>query len=297
MPAEHPATAVAVSGAVAVGAFLLCLRYLRRGRDVENTPLSLVRSAAQGAVELEGNVRLMPGPPIVSPLSNIQCVWWSYKIEHREPGKKNVEVIARGTSDELFHLDDGTGCCIVDPLGAEVLPSLQRSWRGAHEHPGIVPRSRTDAFFTFGPYTYTERLLQLGDHIYAQGWFRTQTAVQESDQARVVSSLLAEWKQDQLALLRRFDRDGDGRLNPEEWEAARQAAIDEVQAQQAERAPDQDLNVLGKPPDHRPYVLAAMPRGRLASRYRRLALLFLVVAAAAAALSAHLISAFHLLGT
>ena len=227
------------------------LHFLRRARDIENTPLSLVRSAAQGAVELEGNVRLMPGPPIVSPLSNMQCVWWSYKIERRED--KHTEIIAQETSDALFHLDDGTGCCIVDPVGAEVLPSLRRSWRGAHEHPGIVPKPGWDAFFTFGPYTYTERLLQLGDHVYAQGWFRTQSAIQEFNESRrseQPAGRLEEGPRRAAAALRQ------GRRRPAQpggmggGAAGRHRGGPEPAG--PARAADPDLNVLGKPPDHPP---------------------------------------------
>lgn len=283
--------AALISGAVAVGAFWLCLHYLRRARTMEDTPVSLVRSAAQGAVELQGNLSLMPGPPIVSPLSNAPCVWWSYEIKHREQGEKNLSTIEKATSEDLFYLNDGTGNCIVDPVGAEVIPSLSRTWRGTGDRPGIIPKPGLDAIFTFGSYEYTERLLKQGDHVYAQGWFRTQTAMQEFNESREVSELLAEWKKDKPALLKRFDKDGDGELNPEEWEAARQAAIAQVSGELVQRAADPDLNVLCKPPDHRPYVVSALPRQRLAGRYRRNAIFFLLIAAVAAGTGVH---ALHL---
>ena len=66
-------------------AALVCLfagwRQFRRLQVVEDTPKSLVRSAAQGYVELAGTSRLMPGEPILAPLTRMRCVWWSYRIE------------------------------------------------------------------------------------------------------------------------------------------------------------------------------------------------------------------------
>jgi len=281
--------AALISGAVAVGAFWLCLHYLRRARAMEDTPVSLVRSAAQGPVELQGNLSLMPGPPIVSPLSNSPCVWWSYEIKHREPGEKNLSTIEKATSEDLFYLNDGTGNCIVDPVGAEVVPSLTRSWAGAHREPGMIPKPGWDSFFTTGSYYYSERLLKQGDHVYAQGWFRTQTAMQEFNESREISELLAEWKKDHAGLMQRFDKDGDGELNPDEWESARQAAIAQVRGDEVQRAADPDLNVLCKPPDHRPYVVSALSRQRLAGRYRRNAIFFLLVAAVAAGTWVHVL--------
>ncbi|HEY1992361.1 MAG TPA: hypothetical protein VGH71_07845, partial [Gammaproteobacteria bacterium] len=64
-------------------AFFMGWRFQRRLRIIAETPKSLIRSAAQGYVELQGIARLMPGPPIVAPLTGKRCVWWSYRIERR----------------------------------------------------------------------------------------------------------------------------------------------------------------------------------------------------------------------
>src|SRR3546814_14962162 len=64
--------------------FWLAFSRLRESRLIQDTPTSRVRSAAQGYVEFEGFARLMPGPPIFSPLSRTRCAWWRYVIEHRE---------------------------------------------------------------------------------------------------------------------------------------------------------------------------------------------------------------------
>ncbi|RKZ95376.1 MAG: hypothetical protein DRQ43_05505, partial [Gammaproteobacteria bacterium] len=58
-------------------------RYFHRSRMIDDTPTSKIRSAHQGFVELEGEGRLMKGMPIVSPLSNKQCLWYQYSIERK----------------------------------------------------------------------------------------------------------------------------------------------------------------------------------------------------------------------
>lgn len=233
---------------------------LRRARMLEDTPTSRIRSAAQGYVELHGHARLLPGPEIRSPLSAERCCWWQYKIEQRRTGyrsgKRRTEwvVIDQGTSDELFLLADGTGECVVDPVGATVVPSVSRTWRGHHARPSGFPRD--PGWLQFGDYRYTERLLNHGDWLYTLGLFQTQTAIRADDETRDVSHLLAEWKRDQRALLQRFDSNGDGRIDMHEWEQARRAAIEAVRNRHIEHVVQPDLHVLSKPRDRRPFILS-----------------------------------------
>src|SRR3989344_2532101 len=52
-------------------------RHVSHIRLVEDTPTAQNRSAPQGYVELEGNGKLMDGPPIIAKLSGLPCVWGS----------------------------------------------------------------------------------------------------------------------------------------------------------------------------------------------------------------------------
>ena len=115
--------------------------WLRRARILEDTPTSLIRSAAQGYVELRGRAGLMPGPVILSPLSNTRCVWWRYTVEERQRSGNRDEwrVIDKNTSDDLFLLSDTTGDCIIDPDHASIRPSVTRRWRGPTPKPGRGP--------------------------------------------------------------------------------------------------------------------------------------------------------------
>src|SRR5882724_2495649 len=79
-PGEFWLYVLAAWGACCIALFL-GWRFQRRLRLILDTPKSLIRSAAQGYVELCGTAKLMPGDPIIAPLTRVPCVWWSYCIE------------------------------------------------------------------------------------------------------------------------------------------------------------------------------------------------------------------------
>jgi hypothetical protein len=293
----HPATGAHdpplwlwISGGAiaALGLLFTGFALLRRARLLEDTPTSLIRSAAQGYVELSGHARLLPGPPIVSPLSDTPCVWWSYHVQERysEGGKTEWRTVENETSGELFLLADSTGECIVDPDYADVTASLRRSWGGPVQRPHCPPDG---SWFTFGSYRYNEKLILVGAPLYTTGWFRTQTSILDFNESRDVSELLAEWKRDRRTLLKHFDTNGDGEIDLQEWEAARRAALEQVRARQVEQSLNPELNVLAKPPDHRPFILSTLTQKSLTRRFRFWGLLCLLAAVTIGGVCVHLL--------
>lgn len=279
---------------LAVAGFYGIFRFLHRARLIEDTPTSRVRSASQGYVELDGTAELLPGDPILAPLTGTRCTWYSFKVEERSESydsrgnrRTSWKTISSGTSDELFLLRDDTGECVIDPEGAEVTPSVSLSWYG--ESPvwsfGVAPPKR--GLFASGRYRYTEKRIHPADSLYAIGLFQTLGGGHELPRTREeVSRLLAEWKADQASLLQRFDRDGDGEIDMQEWEDVRRAAHREVKAQQRERSAGPVSHLMSKPRNsRRPYILSVLPQEQLAGRYRRFAtgslLAFLLCGAAA----------------
>jgi hypothetical protein len=299
LPAEDYALWLGLAGGGTLFAAWASLACLRKARLLEDTPTSRIRSAAQGYVELNGRAHLLPGPPILSPLSQARCAWWRYRVEehqsswHNGRRRRHWRTVESACSDNLFLLDDGTGECVVDPHGATVTPGLRRRWQGAGRRPArIPPRS---PWLSFGRYRYTEELLFLYQPLYALGLFRTQSAIQAFDEDRDLRELLAEWKRDTRRLLREFDGNGDGQIDLQEWEAVRRNALQQVRQTQVEQSVQPDIHVLCRPADGRPYLLSARTEAQLTGRYRRLALGATLLAALLGALGLALLRARGLL--
>jgi len=263
--------AVAILAVLAVGGFVIGFRWWRWARLIEDTPTSRVRSAAQGYVELIGTARTMPGTPIIAPLSRRPCTWWSFRIERRvsDGKRKRWQTVQRGQSDGLFLLEDDTGRCIVDPEEAEVHESASDRWYGNSPLPEAGPPVHK-GFRGFGSgYRYTERRLHDGDPIYAIGWFRTDDGLVGTTIGEEAAHLLRRWKSDQPGMVRRFDRDADGRLSLAEWELAREAAHAEITATRREQRAAPGVHVLEKPrTGEQPLLIAAGTEHDLARRYR-----------------------------
>lgn len=207
-----------------------------------------IASAAQGYVELFGRAALIADSPITAPLSHIPCCWYSYCVEVKSRDDKWTEEDS-GESIAHFLLIDDTGACVVSPDGAEILFPEHKSW-------------------TEGSRRYTEDLLLPQGALYALGDFRTSTAAAlELDENKDVSHLLADWKQDQETLLRRFDTDRDGQLDLTEWENARLEARREIRKQHGELHAGEGVHLVTKPADGRVFILAGTLPERIGRRF------------------------------
>ena len=74
---------VAGLGASTVYSFWYAFKAWGKNRLIEDTPISRIRSAAQGYVELSGRGTMPPNAENKGPLTGIPCTWWRYKIEER----------------------------------------------------------------------------------------------------------------------------------------------------------------------------------------------------------------------
>lgn len=272
------------------GLFLLGLeRFLRlqaRRRVMEDTPTSRIRSATQGYVELIGMARLMDGPPILSPLTHTECVWWRFKVERREEDDRHSRwtIVRKGTSTSLFLLDDGTGECVIDPDGAIVEPAFRRTWLGATPQPG---GETTAPWMNVGDYRYTEELILVGEQLYTLGWFTSVDGLQPSVQERTREIVMA-WKYDP-GVRQGFDANGDGRLDESEFAALREAAQRHAQDIQREQSLLPQTHVLRADPQGRPFLLSTHDPQQLARRLHLHAWLWLVAALAGLGVSVHLV--------
>ena len=260
-------------GIAALGGGALSLRSIRIARLIEDMPTSRVRSAAQGYVELTGRGLPLAGTQNLAPLTQRPCVWWRYRISRREQtGKSRSDTwrtVASGHSGQPFLLDDGTGECIVQPEGAEIVSSESTTWYGDTPWPREPMGSGRSGS---RDYRYFEERIYEHELLYALGDFRSHGPQDGADLQAAANALLLGWKDDQARLIERFDADGDGRIDLEEWEQARSDARLEAEAAARERPAVDTLHVLAQPDGERLFLIAALPPGDLAKRYRRRAI-------------------------
>jgi hypothetical protein len=238
--------------------FWFGFRNWRLARLIDDTPCSRIRSAAQGYVELSGAARPLGPQPNLAPLTRLPCVWWRYKIEKRSGYGRNRHwaTVNQGSSVDPFRLEDDTGACLVNPEGADVRPGTTIAWRGSQPWPIPPGEGRRFTALDGGDYRYTEYRIDEQATVSVIGDFRTVGGVSTADVTGEVRQLLSDWKQDQPALLQRFDADHDGILSQREWERARLLARREVE--QRGPAPAQPTsNVVARPADQRPFLVAA----------------------------------------
>jgi hypothetical protein len=219
---------------------------LRRRHAMAGMPTSRIASAAQGYVELHGQGRPLDVNPLVSPLSGATCLWYRYQVEHKGSDDK-WELVEQAQSQASFVLDDGSGLCLVDPDGAEIVTRHCRRWNN-------------------GDYRYVEWTLRQQDHIYVLGNFITRHPHQGLDAGADARDLLAQWKTDQPGLLRRFDLNHDGQVDEREWALARRLAYGEVEKRHRELRRQPELHLVEGEPSSL-YLISNHDPDKLAQRF------------------------------
>jgi len=141
----------------------------RRMRHARDTPTAKIRSAAQGYVELKGTlIRAGGQPPLKSPLSHTDCLWWEYKIQENDG--RNLYTIEEGRGSVWMCLEDDTGQCFINPGGAHIRAHQRKVWDVKIPESHHTPLGKAQKA---GTYRCTEHLLFPGRELYAIGDFRS----------------------------------------------------------------------------------------------------------------------------
>ena len=231
---------------------------LYRLRAVGGTPTSRIGSSAQGYVELIGRGEKF-GTPILSRYTLLPCLWCRYQMEHKNSDNKGWHTEESGEDSAPFIIDDGSGKCVVDPQGAEILTRHKDSW-------------------THGDYRYTEWKLLDIDQIYALGEFKTVGGSNTTlTKEELVKQVLSEWKMDNADLLKRFDLDNNGVLDMQEWMLARQAAKREAEKRLNEVLAEPDTNFMVQPRDGRLFLISNLDHDKLQLRYKLWAWVHIII--------------------
>jgi hypothetical protein len=105
---------------VGIYLFFQGFRLLQRRHQILNTPVSKIRSASLGMVELSG---LAVGPyTVLSPITGRSCYYYrTVAWEWKRSGRSSTWVkVAAECMHVPFFLDDNTGKVLVDPRGADL---------------------------------------------------------------------------------------------------------------------------------------------------------------------------------
>ena len=233
---------------VCFGSVIALFGFIRHGRIMQDTPTSKIRSASQGFVQLEGRAKSLDDKPLRVPGSGRECVWFDYLIEKKGNDWEEVE---RDTSIYSFYVDDGTGLCAVDPELGRVITRKKKVW-------------------VVGDWRYTERLIAENDRVYCLGQFETDQGGSKAEVVKVgVRVLLNQWKHNRRELLQRFDQNGDGDIDMDEWNQARETAIRQVESATAnDYVPTQHHNLVAPFNKGYPYVISSIPQDEVTSRYQ-----------------------------
>ncbi len=255
---------------VLAAVFLLYLAFMafRRFRFVDGTATSKIRSAAQGLVELKGLAEFMPGDLQVSPFSERRCVWYRCTIEkQKKSGKHNHWVnISDELSDSLFHLEDDTGRCVINPDHAHVIPEVDLTWYGRNMDARQQAPKQTQRVNFGGKYRFRERLITPATELYALGEFKSfhSNPSEESVNARVEEKI-RDWKLQPQRYLKDFDLDNNNKIDQREWAVIRAEARKQVLREITNEQQVQHL--LAKPQNPRePYILSAVEEQSLIAR-------------------------------
>ena len=139
---DNPNILIPLIGVVAGGfIFFAGLKWFGYKRLIENIPTSKIRAIAMGLVEIFGKVVPIEKNLLLSPFSNIECVYYKYTVERwvKKDSNHNWQIVNSGKTSLPFKLKDETGSVLIDPVGANIdIKSTTFSSDAGHDPPLII---------------------------------------------------------------------------------------------------------------------------------------------------------------
>jgi len=234
----------------------------RLARIIEDIPTSRIASAPQGYVELLGQARELADMSLVTGLSGTACLWYRWQIARRGGEGHGNDLIATLISQTVYIPDeheesqscigiqDSTGEAVIFPYGSEIIAAHRETW---YE----------------GDARFTEERIMPGDPLYVLGDFSTHTPSERPwDLVNEVASQLSIWQADKPSLLRRFDRNGNGVLDPDEWEMMHREAMRIAKHKQVKELAAPIVHRVMAPDNGYHFLISSKPPQKLASHYR-----------------------------
>jgi hypothetical protein len=206
------ASLVAASGVF----FTLGLASWRRRRVILDFPTSRIRGLAMGKVEIAGTAHARYR--FKTPYSAVDCVYYHFRVEELETmsdGSRYWRTVMEGESPRLpFEVDDGSGRALVNPQGAQFEIQEEDTQRG-------LATARGSRALLGGELQQRaiERFIPEGARVYVLGT-ATPLGPEPTDRRDDLRARLAALKRDRAEMVARFDLDGDGKIDAQEWDLA-----------------------------------------------------------------------------
>ncbi len=147
--------------------------------------------------------------------------------------------------DQPFVIDDGYGHCLLYPRYAEIVTSP------------------ADTYLDWLHAIYP------GQELYVLGDMRTLKTDNHQPLRHRMAELLSRWKLKPNILLESYDRNGDGRLDEEEWQQVCKTAEQVAQEDFLREQQTVGTQVIERSSGGRLFMITNIPPARLAHRYRR----------------------------
>jgi hypothetical protein len=228
---------VVLAGFLMVSYAVLMLYYRRM---IENMPTSKIRSLSMGMVELSGKTRLyydLRASATQTPCVYYECHYFKYK----KTGDSARWSLTRSVSSGKipFYMEDDTGRVLINPKGAVFkIPLTSQSFSGSYI-PALSlqlhdPNSKV-----------VENLIPPGVRIYVLGSAQIERHGQDTKSKIIDKLRLLKQNPD---VLNHYDANGDGQVDVNEWESARQDVTTQVYAESlADASTNAETVVIEKP--------------------------------------------------
>ena len=242
-----------VPGLLGVGCFFAGFNLFRLKRRIENTPTSRIRSLAMGMVEVHG--RASRQYALVAPMTQVPCVYYRLR-RYRRNERSNWKLTSDTNSGHVpFMIEDNTGRVSVNPRGASVSAGEKHQGSAGQANMLFGVRGESDS-----NEKWVEETIAEGTSLYVLGSASVLKKPRKSLNERKIEKL-RDLKLDR-AKLNKYDTDGDGQINADEWQAAREDVEDQVlresldKRQSAEKQEDA-ICINRSRHRNRPFVIAA----------------------------------------
>ena len=209
---------------------------------ISEAAISSIGAAAQGYIELQGIATTQNGKPLKTPFQSISCVLYrasAYSDEVDERGERRSRLLEYLESKAIFQLSDGTGVCLVNPEGAEIMHLTQSTTHNNNHR-------------------YVEEYLPSNARLHVIGNLDTQNEYNTTKGVNSdVSKLLTELKANKTQLLNRYDQNRDDEIDMQEWEQVRADVLRQVESTHAMKAQEAGY-MLSKPSNSKLFLISAL---------------------------------------